>query len=190
MDDDEEQRRAERAAQADYHVAAQERREAAESVKAQVLIDRFVERANAAGLPTEELTASPWSGGGRYRTGVSGWYLKRNRSIGVSTDGGYYVLVVAPERFGRWRRVALAADPAAAPGGQGGPGRRLGGPRHPARPPLRLVGCSGELTSTGQPPERTTARSRWSNREWVTGQAVRCTRMTRRRSQARRTPPT
>jgi hypothetical protein len=120
VDDDEEQRRAERAAQADYHVAAQERREAAESVKAQVLIDRFVERANAAGLPTEELTASPWSGGGRYRTGVSGWYLKQNRSIGVSTDGGYYVLVVAPERFGRWRRVALAPTPPPLQVGKGG----------------------------------------------------------------------
>ena len=111
MDDEAEQRRAERAAQADYHVAAQQRRDAAESVKAQVLIDRFVERANAAGLPTEELTASPWSGRGRYRTGVSGWYLKRNRSIGVSTDGGYYVLIVAPERFGRWRGVSLPPTP-------------------------------------------------------------------------------
>ena len=120
MDDEAEQRRAERAAQADYHVAAQQRRDAAESVKAQVLIDRFVERANAAGLPTEELTASPWSGRRRYRTGVSGWYLKRNRSIGVSTDGGYYVLIVAPERFGRWRGVSLPPTPPPLQVGKGG----------------------------------------------------------------------
>ncbi len=120
MDDEAEQRRAERAAQADYHVAAQQRRDAAESVKAQVLIDRFVERANAAGLPTEELTASPWSGRGRYRTGVRGWYLKRNRSIGVSTDGGYYVLIVAPERFGRWRGVSLPPTPPPLQVGKGG----------------------------------------------------------------------
>lgn len=120
MDDEAEQRRAERAAQADYHVAAQQRRDAAESVKAQVLIDRFVERATAAGLPTEALTASPWSGRGRYRTGVTGWYLKRNRSIGVSTDGGYYVLIVAPERFGRWRGVTLQRTPPPLQVGKGG----------------------------------------------------------------------
>ena len=108
VDDDEEQRRAERAAQADYHVAAQERREAAESVKAQVLIDRFVERANAAGLPTEELTASPWSGGGRYRTGVSGWYLKQNRSIGRLGHGLEVVSGNAPSRRsgGSWEVIA------------------------------------------------------------------------------------
>ena len=76
--------------------------------------------AAAAGLPTEELTASPWSGRGRYRTGVSGWYLKRNRSIGVSTDGGYYVLIVAPERFGRWRGVSLPPTPPPLQVGKGG----------------------------------------------------------------------
>ena len=111
MDEDEEQRRAERAAQADYHVAAQQRREAAESVKAQVFVDRFVERATAAGLPTEELTAAPWNGRGRYRTGVIGWYLRRDQSNGVSVDGQFYVLVVAPQRLGRWRKVAISPTP-------------------------------------------------------------------------------
>ena len=96
---------------AEYHVAGAAGRGEEESAKAQVLIDRFVERATQAGLPTEELTARPWSGRGRYRTGVVGWYLRRNRSIGVSTDGGYYVLVVAPERFGRWRTVRIDPTP-------------------------------------------------------------------------------
>ena len=68
----------------------------------------------------EELTASPWSGRGRYRTGITGWYLKRNRSIGVSTDGGYYVLIVAPERFGRWRGVSLPPTPPPLQVGKGG----------------------------------------------------------------------
>jgi hypothetical protein len=120
VDEDEERRRAERAAQADYHVAAQQRREAAESVKAQVLVDRFVERATAAGLPTEELTAAPWSGRGRYHTGVTGWYLKRDRSVGVGTDGSFYLLVVAPERFGRFRRVELTPTPPPLQVGKGG----------------------------------------------------------------------
>lgn len=111
MDDDATRRRAERAERAEYHVEAQRRHSEQESAKAQVLVDRFVERAQQAGLAPEELTARPWSGGGRYRTGVVGWYLKPDRSIGVGVDGSYYVLVVAPVRFGRWRRVALEATP-------------------------------------------------------------------------------
>jgi hypothetical protein len=104
-------RRAERAEQAAYHVEAQRRRSEEESAKAQVLIDRFVARATETGLPTRELMARPWTGRGQYRTGVVGWYLRRDRSVGVGLDGGYYVLVVAPERFGRWRRVRVDPTP-------------------------------------------------------------------------------
>lgn len=95
------------AARADYHVAAQRRRDEREAAKAKVLIDRFVARAVERGLPTEELTARPWSGRGRYRTGIEGWYLRQDRSVAVGADGSYYQLVVAPQRFGRWRTVPL-----------------------------------------------------------------------------------
>src|SRR3954451_2751732 len=96
---------------AEYHVAAQRRRSEQESAKAQVLIDRFVAQATHAGLATEELTVRPWSGRGRYRTGVVGWYLLRDRSVGVGADGGYYVLLVPPVRFGRWRTVPVKPTP-------------------------------------------------------------------------------
>ena len=97
---------------ADYHVRMQAQRRARESATAQRLVDEFVREAQAAGLASVELTARPWSGSGRYRTGVQGWYLKRDHSIGIGLDGGYYVLVVAPERFGRWRGVTVErADP-------------------------------------------------------------------------------
>jgi hypothetical protein len=111
MGDDAGRRRAERAAQAEYHVEAERRRREQESAQAQVLVDRFVDQATRAGLATQELKARPWSGRARYRTGVVGWYLRRDRSVGVSIDGGYYVLVVAPERFGRWRTVRLDPTP-------------------------------------------------------------------------------
>ena len=111
MKDDAAERRAQRAERAASHVEAQRRRDEQESVKAQVLIDRFVERATEAGLPTEELTARPWSGNGRYRTGVVGWYVKRDHSLAVSRDGGYYVLLVPPVRFGRWRTVEVDPTP-------------------------------------------------------------------------------
>ena len=112
-------RRAERAEQAQYHVEAQRRRSERESAKAQVLVDGFVAQATQAGLATEELTARPWSGRGRYRTGVVGWYLRRDRSVGVGLDGGYYVLVVAPRRFGRWTTVPVDPSPPPLQVGQG-----------------------------------------------------------------------
>lgn len=111
MDEEAARRRAEKSERADYHVEMQRRAREEEAAKAQVLVDRFVEQATQAGLPTEELTARPWSGGGRYRTGVVGWYLRPDRSVGVGTDGSYYVLVVAPVLLGRWRRVRLEPTP-------------------------------------------------------------------------------
>ena len=122
-DDGEPEQRAERnerAANADYHVAAQRRRDEQDAARAQVLIDRFVERATESGLAAEELTARPWSGRGRYRTGVAGWYLRRDRSVAVGTDGAYYVLVVPPQRFGRWRTVPLEPTPPSLQVGRGG----------------------------------------------------------------------
>jgi hypothetical protein len=112
--------RAAQAERAQYHVQANRRRSEEESAKAQVLIDRFVERAQQAGLPTEELTARPWSGRGRYRTGVMGWFLRRNGSVGVGTDGAFYVLNVAPVRFGRWRTVRIEPTPPPLIVGKGG----------------------------------------------------------------------
>jgi hypothetical protein len=109
-----------RAERAEYHVAAQQRRSEQESAKAQVLVDRFVTRATEAGLPTEELAATPWSGRGRYRTGIVGWYLLPNRSIGIGVDGGYYLLVVTPQRLGRWRTVSVERTPPPLQVGKGG----------------------------------------------------------------------
>ena len=111
MTEDPAQRRAERAARASSHVEAQRRRDEQESAKAQVLVDQFVAQATQAGMPTEELVARPWSGSGHYRTGVVGWYVRRDRSIGVSVDGGYYLLTVPPVRLGRWRTVPVEPTP-------------------------------------------------------------------------------
>ena len=113
MGDEAAERRQDVTERARFHVEAQRRRSQEESAKAQALIDRFVAQAKQAALPTEELTARPRSGSGRYRTGVEGWYLRRNRSVGVGADGSFYVLNVPPVRFGRWRTVRI--DPAPPP---------------------------------------------------------------------------
>jgi len=110
-DDAAAERRRELTERAAYHADALRRRDAEESAKAQVLIDRFIAQAKQAGLPTEELTARPWSGGGRYRTGIQGWYLRANGSVGVGIDGRFYVLNVPPVRFGRWRTVHVDPTP-------------------------------------------------------------------------------
>jgi hypothetical protein len=119
MADDAQERRAAAAEQADYHSQALQRRREQESIEAQTLIDRFVYRATDAGLATEELMARPWSGGGRYRTGIVGWYLRQDQSIGLGVDGAYYVLTVAPQRFGRWRPVVVEPTPPPLEPGQG-----------------------------------------------------------------------
>jgi hypothetical protein len=119
MGEDSAERRSERAERADYHLQAQRQRRAQEAAEAQALIDRFVERATEAGLPTEELTARPWSGRGRYRTGIHGWYLRRDRSVAVGVDGSYYLLAVEPRRFGRWRTVQVRSSPPPLQVGQG-----------------------------------------------------------------------
>jgi hypothetical protein len=103
--------RKERAERAAHHLEARAQQRERGSVRAQVLVDRFVEDALGEGLLTEPLTARPWSGRGRYRTGLHGWYLRSDRSIAVGADGGYYVLTVPPVLLGRWRRVTVAPTP-------------------------------------------------------------------------------
>ena len=76
---------------------ALERQRQAESRQAAVLVQQFAEDARAAGIEPVRFTARPYQGGGgRYRTDVEGWYLKRDQSVGVGTDGLFYVLSVAP----------------------------------------------------------------------------------------------
>ena len=97
---------------ADYHVRMQEQRRARESAKAQVLVDELVSTARDRGLATTELTARTWSGSRRYRTGVQGWYLRLDRSVGVDPDGRYYVLLVPPRPLARFRGVEVTpSDP-------------------------------------------------------------------------------
>jgi hypothetical protein len=86
---------------ADRKVEALERYRAAESHRARAMIREFVSAARAANLPTEQLKARGFNGAGRYRTNVVGWYLRRDRSIGIGTNGEFYVMTVQPSWWGR-----------------------------------------------------------------------------------------
>ena len=97
------QHRSEAAAE---HQAAQGRREQAETEQAAALVADFVAQARALGLPETTLAARARTGGARYRTGVRGWYLKRNHALGVDGAGRFYILNVAPS----WRARVLGAS--------------------------------------------------------------------------------
>jgi len=83
------------------------RARSAESQRAAVLVAQFARDALAAGLQPERLTARAYNGSTRYRTQVTGWYLKRDRSIGISTDGIFYVLSTAGGVGARFSGVTL-----------------------------------------------------------------------------------
>jgi hypothetical protein len=79
----------------------------AESRQAAVLVEQFARDALAAGLTPERLTARAYNGSTRYRTQVTGWYLKKDRSIGISTDGIFYVMSTGGGLGARFSGVTL-----------------------------------------------------------------------------------
>jgi len=72
--------------------AALERRKAAETEQARAQLAEFVLKLKAAGVKPEPLRAPVVGSGTSYRTDIVGWYLRRNRSIGLDADGNYYIL--------------------------------------------------------------------------------------------------
>lgn len=75
--------------------AGQERRlrerKEAEHAHAQDLIDAFLATARDRAVEPEPLVVQGYRGG-HARTGVTGWYLKVDRSVGLGTDGRFYLL--------------------------------------------------------------------------------------------------
>ncbi|MBD3779548.1 MAG: hypothetical protein IE923_09825 [Micrococcales bacterium] len=80
-------------------------RRQAESARARELIAGFVAEATARGVAPEPLQAQGYGGRGRFRTPLRGWYLRRDRTVAVGTDGGFYVLTVPPSIGARLRGV-------------------------------------------------------------------------------------
>lgn len=93
-------------------VQALERQQAAESRQATALLAGFVEQARALSLAPERLYARTYDGRSRYRTNTEGWYLKRDRTVAVGTDGSFYVLAVPPSITSMLRGAPLTpSDP-------------------------------------------------------------------------------
>lgn len=93
------------------HAAALERRKAAEAEQARTQLAEFVRTMKQRGVEPGPLRAQGASGGS-YRTGITGWYLRRNKSLGADTDGNFYVLGVPASLKARVSGVRIApSDP-------------------------------------------------------------------------------
>jgi hypothetical protein len=94
------------------HAEALARTQQAETAQARALIAEFVRKATARGLPPQPLSARSYDGRARYRTPLQGWYLRRNESVAVGTDGLFYVLTVPPSLRARLSGVTPSpSDP-------------------------------------------------------------------------------
>ncbi len=76
------------------HARELERRRQAESAQARAMIAEFVAEANRRAIAPVPLHARSYDGHLRFRTPLEGWYLRKNESVAVGTDGEFYVLSV------------------------------------------------------------------------------------------------
>lgn len=88
--------------------AALSRGRSEESARARRLVAEFVREATARGLRAVPLRARAYDGRTTYRTGLTGWYLPRDRTIAAATDGECYLLVVPGSARARLTGVTLA----------------------------------------------------------------------------------
>jgi hypothetical protein len=94
------------------HAARLDRARSAEADQASELLAGFVRDARARELPTVALRARAHNGRALYRTGLTGWYLKRNGSIAVDEEGRFYVMSAPTSAVARLRGTLLApSDP-------------------------------------------------------------------------------
>ncbi|TDD98232.1 hypothetical protein [Jiangella asiatica] len=91
--------------------AALERQRAAEIARARRLLTDFATAMTERGLAPHALRARS-AGGATYRTGLIGWYIRRNHALAVGMDGEFYVLDVPARLGGRLRGVTVEpSDP-------------------------------------------------------------------------------
>ncbi|MFY1684067.1 hypothetical protein ACN265_21300 [Micromonospora sp. WMMD730] len=76
------------------HAAADARQRDGEHAQAEELVARFTAEATRRGLRTTRLVAQGYDGRGRYRTGLTGWYVDRAGLRAVAVDGRFYLLTV------------------------------------------------------------------------------------------------
>ncbi|TDD72223.1 hypothetical protein E1262_02560 [Jiangella aurantiaca] len=88
------------------------RKQAAETERAKALVAEFVAAMTAAGVPAHPLRARAAEGAVRYKTGLRGWYVRRNGAMAVGEDGAFYLMDVPRSPRSRLLGVRIApSDP-------------------------------------------------------------------------------
>ncbi len=116
MEDWREQRSAAVAAKAELAARAR----ADEVARARDLIAGFVVAARQRGLATAPLLVRAGGSRDTYRSGLVGWYLRRDGSLGIAEDGELYVLSAPRSLRARFTGVSLAPDEPRLQAGIGG----------------------------------------------------------------------
>lgn len=83
------------------HAAAADRERSAALSEARRLLADFVQEATRRGIPPQRLRARVPDRRTSYRTNLTGWYLRRNGSLAVDVNGGFYHLEVPPRLSSR-----------------------------------------------------------------------------------------
>jgi hypothetical protein len=92
--------------------AALERRKASETAQAREQLAEFVHEMKARGVEPQPLRAPIAGSTSSYRTNVTGWYLRRNRTLGADPEGNFYILSVPASPKARLLGVRLLpSDP-------------------------------------------------------------------------------
>jgi hypothetical protein len=108
------------------HAAALDADRAAEAQRAAALLADFVREAAARGLTPHPLRARSHDGRTTYRTPVLGWYLRKDRTVAVGSDAGYYVLSVPSSLRARFTGApVLPSSPKLVVGAGGGDGETI-----------------------------------------------------------------
>jgi hypothetical protein len=105
--------REERRAAAAAHGELLAGRQRAESARAQEQIDAFLRRALKFGPAPVPLSARSYDGRARYKTPLTGWYLRRDETVAIDTEGRFYVLTTPSSLAARFRGVT--PEPSAPP---------------------------------------------------------------------------
>ena len=116
-------RRGEAAAE---HAARLDRQRAAEAEQASALLAEFVREARERGLPMVALRARALNGRTLYRTGLTGWYLRRNGTIAVDERGDFFVMSAPTSLQSRLQGATLTpSDPPLVVGAGGRDGESI-----------------------------------------------------------------
>jgi hypothetical protein len=80
-------------------------RQRAESAAAREQITQFLRKVQRFGPQPVELRAHSYDGGSRYKTPLTGWYLRIDETIAIDTAGNFYVLTVPGSLSARFKGV-------------------------------------------------------------------------------------